>query len=343
MTAVNNMYDTLEAYNINTVIVHVHPMGDAIYPSKIWPVSKYISNDRILPDYDPLQILVDEAHSRNMRFEAWINPYRLSRSNETTEDFMSLPIYEDLMNVIYVYSSPDGDRCLCLDPCKAESNIIIIDTVAELVSNYDIDGIHFDDYFFVDGMYDDLDIDSKAAYVNSLISQVNERIKSINPDCEFGISPCGNIDIARGQGADVDTWLNTPGYIDYIMPQIYWTDYYKASDGNIITMFSNMAFQWQVINILDIPMYVGLALYRADEISQSDLGWRNSSDNLSTSLYTARGLGYKGYALFRYEWFDKSISISELENLTDYEKNYLNEICINIINNVCNMGIAYIK
>lgn len=343
VAAVNNMYDTLEAYDINTVIVHVHPMGDAIYPSDIWPVSGYISTDRTLPDYDPLQIMLDEAHIRNIRFEAWINPYRLSKSDETTADFMSLPIYARLHDVIYSYNSPDGEACLCLDPSKAESIAFIVKTVSELVSNYDIDGIHFDDYFFVDAMYDELDVSTKSDYVNSLISQVYESIKYIRPDCEFGISPCGNIDIAKKQGADIDTWLHTPGYIDYIMPQIYWTDNFKSSDGNIINMFSDMANSWQSANALDIPMYVGLALYRAGEISQNDLGWYEASDNLSASWDKAKSLGFDGYAIFRYEWLKKDISATELYNFKSYETICTRNICQGHINKVCSMGLAYLR
>ena len=86
-TKVSAMYDNVVKYGMNTVIVHVRAMGDAMYPSNYYPWSTYLSTNRSNPGYDPLQIMVELAHKKNLQFEAWINPYRLSRDNKTTASF----------------------------------------------------------------------------------------------------------------------------------------------------------------------------------------------------------------------------------------------------------------
>ena len=90
-TKVSAMYDNVVKYGMNTVIVHVRAMGDAMYPSNYYPWSTYLSTNRSNPGYDPLQIMVELAHKKNLQFEAWINPYRLSRDNKTTASFKATP------------------------------------------------------------------------------------------------------------------------------------------------------------------------------------------------------------------------------------------------------------
>lgn len=314
---VSDMYDNVIKYGMNTVIVHVRALGDAMYPSDYYPWAEYFTTDRSDPGYDPLQIMLDLAHQKGLKFEAWINPYRLSRDSESTASFKATPYYERFRPFTIEYKASARQTCLVLDPAKQETRELITNGVEEIVRNYDVDGIHFDDYFYVSGMADNLDIASKKANVNALVSQVYDTIKSINPSCTFGISPAGNPDNARKQGADIDTWLSAPGYIDYIMPQIYWTDIYVTSKG-VERMFTNRCTAWQEINQQGIPIYVGLALYQAGTKSKTDLGWASSDNNLAYQYLTAKQLGYDGYALFRYEWLEKDIATKELNHLKDY-------------------------
>lgn len=322
-SAVTKMYDNITANRMDTVIMHVRAMGDAMYPSQYYPWSTYISSNRKNPGYDPLEIMVDIAHEKGLNIEAWINPYRLSLSTATTDSFKATSYYSKYKSFIYEYKNGE-QTCLVLDPSKQESRDLITNGVKEIVSNYDVDAIHFDDYFYVSAMVNSYDDDKKPSVqtrkdnVNKLIKQVYSTVKSVNPDCEFGISPEGNLDNARNQGADIDTWLSNEGYIDYIMPQIYWTDSYKLMSGNMSTMFSDRCEAWQSINVLDKPIYVGLALYRVGEKNSSDLGWAASSNNLAKQYEIAYGKGYDGYSLFRYEWLNKSISKTELNNLNSY-------------------------
>ncbi len=316
-TKVSAMYDNVVKYGMNTVIVHVRAMGDAMYPSNYYPWSTYLSTNRSNPGYDPLQIMVELAHKKNLQFEAWINPYRLSRDNKTTVSFKATPYYELFRPYTIEYKASGGQICLALDPARQETRDLIVNGIKEILNKYDVDGIHFDDYFYVSGMADYLDIASRKANVNLLISQVYQTVKSIKPDCTFGISPAGNPDNARSQGADIDTWLSTPGYIDYMMPQIYWTDIYVTSKG-VERMFSDRCNAWSQLNKQDLPLYVGLALYRVKTNSKSDLGWASSNNNLAYQYVTAKQLGYDGYALFRYQWLEKDIAVEELNYLKAY-------------------------
>ena len=313
----SSMYDNVARYGMNTVIVHVRAKGDAMYPSDYYPWSASLSTDRSHPGYDPLQIMVNLAHQKNLQFEAWINPYRLSRDNKSTASFKATPFYEQFRPYTIEYKAPGGQICLALDPARKETKDLITNGIREIVRKYDVDGIHFDDYFYVPGMADHLDITSKKANVNALILQVYQTIKSAKPACTFGISPAGNPDNARGQGADIDTWLSAPGYIDYIMPQIYWTDIYMTGSG-VKQMFTDRCSAWIKINKSGVPIYVGLALYRVGTNSKTDLGWAASDTNLAYQYVTAKQLGYNGYALFRYQWLEKTIAAEELNHLKNY-------------------------
>lgn len=318
-----NMCNNVIDNSLDTVIVHVRAMGDAMYPSQYYPWSSYINSNKANPGYDPLKIMVEIAHDKGLKFEAWVNPYRLSLNNKTTDAFKSTSYYQKYKPYIIEY---DNGKAMILDPANKEAQQIIVNGIKEIVTNYDVDGVHFDDYFYVSGTYDEegltdeqkkIENQKRKNNVNNLVKSVYSTIKSIDPDCEFGISPAGNISNAREQGADVDTWLAEEGYIDYIMPQIYWTDNYKTSSG-ITKMFTNRCNEWQNLNVRDIPIYVGLALYRVGETSSIDLDWSKSSSNMADQYRIAKEIGYDGFALFRYEWFDKSVAKTELINLKMY-------------------------
>ncbi len=160
----------------------------------------------------------------------------------------------------------------------------IVAGVQEILNKYVVDGIHFDDYFPPIG----------AANINTMVSQVHQVCAASGK--VFGISPQGNIQNNIAMGADINTWMSVPGYIDYIAPQIYWTDNY-GSAGNV-AMSSQRLQQWKSLNKLGIPMYVGMALYRAGSASTSDRGWSMQTNNLAKQAQNAISLGYSGYMLY---------------------------------------------
>lgn len=316
----SNVCDRCISNNINTLIIQVRPFGDAMYQSAYFPWSKYINSAGNNPGYDPLGNMIAIAHSKGLMVEAWVNPFRVSGTSDETSKLKSgkgLASKQQFYNTYkgymmeYTYS---GQNCIAFDPANAAARQLIINGVAEIVRNYNVDGIHFDDYFYIGSMQNGVTVEQRKANINELLRYIYSSIKSIDSNCTFGISPAGNISNVRNDGGDVDTWLSSDGYVDYIMPQLYWTDNYNTSSGNT-TMFSNRAKQWQALNKNGTAMYVGMGLYRVGEVNSYDLGWSQSSTNLVEQWQKAHSYGYSGYALFRYTDLCDSTKSTEINNL----------------------------
>lgn len=309
---VSYMYDLILSYNLNTIIVQVRAFGDAIYPSDIFPMATYISSSRKTLGYDALSIMIQLAHDKGLNIEAWINPYRLSKDEVTTKAYKQTDFYKKYKDIIIEYKNESGELALSLDPANDTARQLIVDGIDELLINYALDGIHFDDYFYMEHMADDLSIDDKMANINALIRLVHEHTASKH--VSFGISPAGNIEYAKSIGADVATWLSEPGYIDYIMPQLYWSDSYMIDD-SYCTLYTNRCIEWSNLNQLDIPIYTGLGLYRASIEDKIDKGWSMKDTNLKEQYEIAVQNGYDGYCLFRFAWLEKECARYELDNL----------------------------
>lgn len=262
------MCDRVVAQGCNSVIVHVRSHNDAVYPSAIYPWSTMMLNGN--PGYDPLSIMVATAHAKGLQIHAWINPYG------------------------YRNGAYSGNAALA-----TQANIVA--GVAEVVNNYAVDGVHFDDYFPALG----------AQVHNAMISQVYTTVHAAGK--VFGISPQGNIENNRAMGADIDTWLSTPGYVDYVCPQLYWTDNYGAA--GTTAMFSNRLAQWTALDKAGIPMYVGLASYRTGQALSYDPGWSLKSNNLQTQANLARSNGWSGYMIYNYSSLNSPVAQTELANL----------------------------
>ena len=284
---VKNMFAKVKSEGFNTVFFHVRAFDDAIWPSTNFSLSKYISSSGSLP-YDAMSIIVSEAHKKGLKIHAWLNPYRVT--------------YEKI-----------------LDPAKQASIDRILLAVREILSKYPVDGIHFDDYFYPSGgnkqykQFKSVSQSVKKANVNQMVRRVYQTVKSYKKSLKFGISPAGELSYSRSLGADVDTWLSVNGYVDYVVPQIYWTNTY-VQGGRTVPFFSNQLAAWKSINKLNKPIYWGLALYRAGMSSSTDKGWKARSNNIAKQVKEiAAGKG-KGYVLFSYSNLLKSSAKKELSN-----------------------------
>jgi len=265
-SAFSSVCDTVAGHGLNAIFVHVRSHNDAVYPSGIYPWSSEMLNGAD-PGYDPLSEMVNIAHSKGLQIHAWINPYGYR----------------------------NGVVCGNASLANASN---IVSGVQEIVSNYGVDGIHFDDYFPPVG----------KGEMNSVISQVHT--VCANAGKVFGISPQGNLDNVRASSADIDTWLSSGGYVDYVCPQIYWSDNYGAA-GNV-TMFSNRLAQFKAVDKAGIPLYVGLAAYKAGQPIGSDKGWVLSSTNLANQRDKAMSSGYSGYIVYRYQTLLSGAAQAEL-------------------------------
>ncbi len=334
---IKTMFGNLANNGFNTVYVHARSHSDAMYDSDIYPWSVYCTGtEGNNPGYDPLAIMVNEAHKLGLKIEAWINPYRIKGTSNTSKIASSSPAYKWL----------NTDKVIVLDngiyynPADEEVIELIVSGVEEIVRKYDVDGIHFDDYFypttaesFDRNHYNDYlasgGTKSLASWrrsnVNTLIKKVYSAIKAIDGNCRFGVSPAGNMDQNYNTlYCDVNTWVTSAGYVDYICPQIYFGFNNKSRPYlTVLDEFSSM------ITRKDVELIVGLAAYKigVEDTYAGASGkteWMEQSDILARQVSSARNeKHYGGFALYRYDSvYNPSSSVrsevkEELKNLKD--------------------------
>ena len=254
--------DIFERAGVNAVIFQVRPQADAFYISEIEPWSRFLSGEQgVAPDpvWDPLQFMIEECHKRGMELHAWCNPYRVT--SNSSEQLHPNHLYFKKPEIFKKYGPQ-----LYFDPGEPESIEHTVKVISDMVNRYDIDAIHFDDYFYpypisFEEFHDDASFvkyakeqgfeywekgDWRRNNVATLIHRLNDTIKAIKPWVRFGISPFGihrNLkDTPDGSGsktnglsnyeqlfADVPLWLNN-GWIDYNVPQLYWKIGHPAAD-----------------------------------------------------------------------------------------------------------------
>lgn len=209
----------------NTLYVHVRPFGDAIYDSELYPASRYITGvagER--SDFDPLDIMIQTAHDKGLSFHAWINPLRC----ENEECFQN---YDDSFLLKKWYDEGDGyleqvdgDSHLWLDPAYDEVRQLIAEGAAELAENYDIDGLHFDDYFYpttaenfdaqcfaAQTEFDDL-AKWRLNNISLMVGEIYSAVKAVDKDILVGVSPQGNMENNyEYMYADVKKWCSEEG------------------------------------------------------------------------------------------------------------------------------------
>lgn len=296
--------------NLNTLIVHVRAFNDAIYPSELYPLSTSISSNTQM-DYDAFALMVDIAHNYNLKIEAWINPYRISYNESQLDYFRENSMIADWINSEHILIN--GSTAI-LNPASEKARDYIVSGVEEIINKYDIDGIHMDDYFYVESLFGNTTMEQRCQNVNLLVKQLYQMIKEKDASITFGISPQGNLDNARNIGADIDTWLSESGYVDYVMPQIYWSDQW-GMDGSV-EMFSTRVSAYSDIHTNDnIKIYAGLALYLAGQNVRDDIGWSQNTDNLKRQSEILKEYGWNGFSLFDYDSMNDPSTHEELNHL----------------------------
>lgn len=231
--------DNVVSDGFNTVVLQLRPYADSIYPSDVYPPSKYaVGTYAGQFTYDPVEIIMELCRERNLSVHGWINPMR-----GMTEDEIRQVDDKYLIKQWYNDSSKKGDYIVFvnknwyLNIAHPEVRQLICDGAAEILAKYGMDGIHMDDYFYptTDASFDakaysvykagggDMDLASWRKHsLSTLVAELYATVKTHDLRALFGISPAGNINTVRDSHyADVDTWCGNPGYIDYIMPQVY--------------------------------------------------------------------------------------------------------------------------
>lgn len=287
------LLDMHKRNGMNTVIVQIRPATDAFYPSPYEPWSQWLTGRQgqpPVPYYDPLEFMITETHKRGMEFHAWMNPYR-AVFNVQRSSIVPNHITRLHPNWFLTYGNKKY-----FDPGNKEAQDYVTQVVKDVVSRYEVDAIHFDDYFypypipgreFPDaasyarygmGMKRD---DWRRSNVDSIIYKLHQAIKGTKPGCEFGISPFGvwrnadkdpngsqtkagptNYDVLY---ADILLWLRN-GWIDYVTPQLYWEIGHPLADYETLV-------NWWGRNTFGRKCYIGIGLYRAG----SNAAWKDKT------------------------------------------------------------------
>ena len=310
------MLENCAGLGLNTVLAQVRPFGDALYKSQLFPWSHLCTGVQGQdPGFDPLDVLLQEAHTRGISVEAWVNPYRLRSS-------AAMP--PNLADSNLANTHPEWvctvDEGLYLNPAEPAAADYVVQGVAELVQNYAVDGIHFDDYFYptIDESIDAAQFAASGAgnlaawrreNVTALVRAVHDTVKAADPTLRFGISPQGNPDNDENQQySDVTGWLASGGgdaVVDYLCPQVYWGQGFALHNGSTRFAFENIVPAWLAYpRAADVALYFGLGAYRvgvgdggSNENSLS--GW-STGRALADQVAFLREQGAGGWALYRY-------------------------------------------
>lgn len=313
---IEGAFEKIMGFGFNTVIVQVRPFSDALYKSEYYPWS-FICSGTEGQDikYDPLKIMIQEAHKRNLRIEAWLNPYRVrtSTSKEAISDKSpALKWINEGSDSVIQYNGG-----VYYNPGKEEVRQLIVNGVIEIVENYNVDGIHFDDYFYP-GTETFIDEETYGNYlvnggtlsledwrrenVNILVKQVYEAIKKIDSEVLFGISPQGSMNNNyNSQYIDVQKWVQNKGYVDYLCPQVYYGFENQSNDFvSAVESFSNL------ITEPSVDLYIGLAAYKiGTEDKWAGAGaeeWINNNDMLKRQVEATRNFkNCSGIFIYRYD------------------------------------------
>jgi uncharacterized lipoprotein YddW (UPF0748 family) len=287
------LLDFHQKNGMNAIIMQIRPAADAFYPSPFEPWSEWLTGEQgkaPSPWYDPLAFMIEETHKRGMEFHAWCNPYR-ANFNISTSSIATSHITRKRPDWFLTYG---GKKYF--DPGNKEAQAFVVNVVRDIVSRYDVDAIHFDDYFypyripnqeFPDGVSyarhgKGMTRDAwRRSNVDSVIYQLFTTIRETKPSVKFGISPFGvwrnNDKDPRGSEtragqtnyddlyADILLWLEK-GWIDYVAPQLYWEFEHKTAP------FATL-IDWWSRNTYGKHCYIGLGVYRAG----SNKAWRDTT------------------------------------------------------------------
>ncbi|MGL4789682.1 MAG: glycoside hydrolase family 10 protein [Cetobacterium sp.] len=330
-----DILDEIKSLNMNAVIMQVRPTADRFY-GKVTkePWSKYITGEiGKNPGYDPLEFFIEEAHKRNLEFHAWFNPYRitLKKNEEIAKDHIARKNPEWVIQY---------DEKLYYDPGNPAAREFTENVIVDVVKNYNIDGVHMDDYFYP---YPVLDKNKKVVpfgddktyklygkeltredwrrkNTDTFVRELSKKIKKAKPYVKFGISPFGvwrnnDKDItgsATRAGAenydtlyaDTRTWIKNE-WIDYIVPQIYWDFNLKVAQYDILV-------DWWINEVKDsnVNLYVGHAAYKIDTTK----AWKNEKELIEQIKYNRKSKGVAGSVFFGFDKIQKN-SLNIKDNL----------------------------
>lgn len=320
----SEMMKNISSFGFTDIFVQVRANCDSIYYSDIFPPCyMYAKNGKL--GFDALGILCEKAHENKLNIHAWINPYRICTDCERQP--VNLPKGVKKSEIVKIGNGR------YLNPCSEKTSKVISDGIREIIENYDVDGIHIDDYFYP-GDKKEIDEDEYKAYianggksslpdyrrgnVSSLVSSIYSLVKSENEKLTFSISP--GADIYKDKNsmyADVPLWCGENGYCDMIIPQIYFG--FK----NESKPFKKTFNEWKKLTEDKcVRLCIGLAIYKhgkedkyAGESGKDE--WKNSGDIIKRQVEYVRENEADGFCVFSYDYIfgNRNFTNEEVQNL----------------------------
>ncbi len=314
-----------KAFGFNTLIVQVRPFCDALYDSKLFPASHILTGEQgKSPGFDALKIMCAVCRAEQLSLHAWVNPYRVT-AGETPSSLSANNPYKQNASI-----GLETESGIILDPSNEEARRLITDGVKEIVENYDVDGVQFDDYFYPTDIGDAdsaqyqaylqtvtqenaMDLAAwRKANVSLLMAETHLAVHRAKPQAVFGISPQGNLGNNEKLYADVKLWCGKKGYIDYICPQLYF------STDNPALPFETALNEWQSLHYAEgVKLYAGLAGYKAG--SDADDGTWQEQDDILRQEYSIlkENKDISGILLYSYVSLHEEAAKQEMEALQE--------------------------
>lgn len=339
----DKLVEDVARHGFNTLFLQVRPAGDAFYKSEIYPWSKYLTGSlgaAPSDDFDPLEYIIDKAHKSGIAIHAWLNPYRLTGSEKDNDDASELSIAKKFPHLTVRHT----DGKLYLNPGEPQAIKLVVDGAVELAKNYDIDGIHIDDYFYPSSAFPDGETfakyggnfreigDWRRDNTTRLVRELGEAVKATNPKLVFSVSPSGiwankasnpeGSDTSGRQAyydyyADTRLWVQEE-LVDIIIPQIYWNIGYKTAD------FEKLTKWWDdTANGTDVALCIGQGAYRVADEKDPTSPWYGEKglEELERQLSIIRTLqNCSGFVQYRLGSIISTPALSEFLSAANAEK-----------------------
>ncbi len=328
----DKMFKAVKETGFNTAFVHMRAFSDSFYKSEIYPYSSYIAGQEGAElDFDPFEILLSSAKKYGISVHGWINPFRVSTQNDIEMLSDSNPAKQILNS-----GNSDGEICVLsngiyYNPSHTENHKRIYDGIREIISKYEIDGIHIDDYFYpsTDESVDEKQYSQyktqggsltlsqwRTTCVNAFVSGLYSAVKAENTALTVSISPAAQLDKNYSEYyADCKLWISQKGYADIIIPQIYFGFEHETLP------FEQLLNEWSLLEKHDeIKLLCGIGAYKCaaeDEFAGSGASeWIQSTNILARQLKAIRAnQKYSGFVMFSYKDILRAECQEEIKNL----------------------------